>query len=189
MPTNKHYWNYFLSMEKELINLSQYIEFCPANFDTYSIELVKIILAAGSEIDVILKQTCKSIDPTSTAKNITEYATEILTAFPDITTIEVFIPKYELVFKPWDGWAAANSPQWWKDYNGVKHQRDTDYPNATLKNALQAVCGLFVAEIVLYRFINPPTTGTTLVINATICENDLDSDLFELDDKYDPNTF
>ncbi len=34
--TPKHHWNYFLAIEKDLENLSRYIEFSDANLGTYS---------------------------------------------------------------------------------------------------------------------------------------------------------
>ena len=41
--------------------------------------------------------------------------------------------------------------RWWTAYNKIKHQRDCEYGRANLKNVLNAVAGLFVMTLCLYR--------------------------------------
>ncbi|MBP6506947.1 MAG: hypothetical protein KA257_05225 [Opitutaceae bacterium] len=43
--------------------MSRFIEFAEDNFPTYSLELVRLLLAAGSEIDVALKELCNLSQP------------------------------------------------------------------------------------------------------------------------------
>jgi len=42
-------------------------------------------------------------------------------------------------------------PYWWTAYNNIKHHRDSEYHRASLKNALNAVAGLFVVVLYLYK--------------------------------------
>lgn len=56
--TTMLHWNYFLAIEKDLENLSRYIEFDESNLKTYSIELTHILFSASSEVDVVMKQLC-----------------------------------------------------------------------------------------------------------------------------------
>jgi hypothetical protein len=44
-----------------------------------------------------------------------------------------------------------NPPKWWTAYNKIKHHRDAEYDQANLKNALNAVGGLFVMVLYLYK--------------------------------------
>lgn len=57
------HWNYFLAVEEDLHRLSRFIEFSQDNFETYSIELSRILFAASAEVDVVAKQLCEQVRP------------------------------------------------------------------------------------------------------------------------------
>ena len=57
------HWRYFLLLEEDLMLLARYIEFARDNYDSYSVELGRILLSAGSEVDVVAKQVCQKVDP------------------------------------------------------------------------------------------------------------------------------
>jgi hypothetical protein len=157
-PTKLH-WNYFLAIERDAEELSRYIEFDERNFDCFSIEIVRIVLAVGSEVDVVCKQVCRTINPKSKARNINNYRNEILTAIPHFPDFEVIIPRFGLSLHPWENWHDVTNgvPLWWTAYNKVKHNRESHYDNANLKNALNAIAGLFV--VVLYLYKNDAESG------------------------------
>ena len=146
------HWNYLLAIERDLDELSRYVEFDEKNFDCFSIEIARILLAASAECDVVCKQICKAIDPQSAADSVNKYRSELRRAFPGIPQFEVLLPRFGLTLKPWDEWNKRNGvPFWWTAYNKIKHNRDSEYKRANLKNALNAVAGLFVMVLYLYR--------------------------------------
>jgi len=155
----KHHWNYFLAIERDVEVLSRYVEFDKRNFDCFSIEIARIVLSVGSEIDVICKQICRTINSSSKADDINDYRNEITSAFPHFPNFEVLVPRFGLSLHPWDEWqdTAAGVPLWWTAYNKVKHHRDSHYEYANLKNALNAIAGLFV--VVLYLYKNDAESG------------------------------
>ena len=53
------YWNYFLSLERDLQTIGRYVEFSENNFNVYSVEILKLFLAASSEFEVVLKEIGK----------------------------------------------------------------------------------------------------------------------------------
>ena len=57
--TGKLHWNYFIALERDLEVVSRYVEFCPQNFDVYSIEFAHLLFAAASEVDVVAKLLCQ----------------------------------------------------------------------------------------------------------------------------------
>src|SRR2546421_703693 len=61
-PARLH-WNYFLALESDVARVARFIEFQPANFGTFSIELGRILLAASSEVDVVAKLVCSQLEP------------------------------------------------------------------------------------------------------------------------------
>jgi hypothetical protein len=141
------YWQHFLALEADFAATSRYVEFSRLNLAVFSVEYVKLLLAAGSEIDVLCKLACKSIDGSAKYKNIDDYRS-CLTAHTRIASEEVFVRRYDLAFRPWSDWASGKNPSWWGSYNSVKHQRDVHYSEASLENCANAISGLFV--IVLY---------------------------------------
>lgn len=144
------HWNYFLALEEDMGRLSRYLEPTQANFSAYSLELARILFAAASEVDVVAKQLCQKLNPESKADNINWYKQEILVAYPQLVASEVSIPKFGLALRPWEQWGKNRNPIWWKAYNEVKHQRHTHFPEANLKNALNAVAALFVLLLFFY---------------------------------------
>lgn len=146
------HWNYLLALERDLDEISRYVEFDEKNFDCFSIEIARVLLASSAEVDIVCKQICKSINARSKADKIHKYRTEILPAFPDIPQFLVLLPRFGLTLKPWDEWNKPDGiPFWWTAYNKIKHNRDSEYHRAALKNALNSVAGLFVMVLYLYK--------------------------------------
>ncbi|MDB6112247.1 MAG: hypothetical protein JWR69_3997 [Pedosphaera sp.] len=168
------HWNYFLALEKDMEAISRYIEFCPDNLNTYSIELAHLLLSAASEVDTLAKCICKILDPKAKLKNIDDYRkvmktgedtepnslmelnARIVKIDPEkykhrISNLKVYIPRYSLAFTPWESWANDTNPDWWHSYNKVKHERDQHYNKANLNNALNALAGLLAMNYVHCR--------------------------------------
>ena len=146
------HWNYLLAIEKELETLSRYIEFDKKNFECFSVEIARILLSSAAEVDVVCKQLCRKLNPSSTADSINHYRNEIKSAYPNIHNFEILLPRYGLNLKPWNNWKNANGvPLWWTAYNKVKHHRNLEYHRANLKNAINSVAGLFVMILYFYK--------------------------------------
>jgi hypothetical protein len=145
------HWNYFLAIERDLDDLSRYVEFNEKNFNCFSVEIARILLASSAEVDVVCKQICRVINAQSTADNIEKYRGEIKEAYPSLPRLGVVLPRFGLRLVPWDEWNADGVPFWWTAYNKIKHHRDSEYERANLKNALNAVAGLFVMVLYLYK--------------------------------------
>jgi hypothetical protein len=146
------HWNYFLAIERDLEVLSRFIEFDERNFDCFSLEIARILLAAGAEVDVVCKQICRAKDPDSVADNIQAYRNEIVSHRSAISQFAVEIPRFGLSLHPWDEWKKPDGvPAWWTAHNKIKHHRHSHYDHANLKNALNGVAGLFVATLYLYQ--------------------------------------
>jgi hypothetical protein len=141
-------WQYFLTVEADFAATARFVEIADANLDTYSAEYCSILLACGSEVDVACKRLCRAKSAGSHAANINDYRSEICGALPLLHTSKVLVPRYGRVQTPWSAWSGASNPVWWYAYNKVKHERDSHFNLATLRNVLDAVAALFV--IVLY---------------------------------------
>ncbi len=148
-----NHWNYFLALEDDLAKVSRYIEFTESNYDTHSIELAHLLLAAASEVDVVLKTLCNEVSPEKSHTGIRTYRETIQSKQSYLISEYCTIPRYGLKLTPWVEWDrnSTSNPLWWRSYNRVKHHRDSDFKKANLKNALNAVAGLALANVYLQR--------------------------------------
>ena len=47
--TNNLHWNRLLALDEDAATLARYVEFTPDNFNAYSIEMARLLMAAASE--------------------------------------------------------------------------------------------------------------------------------------------
>ena len=166
--TNYHYWQYFLSLETDLITTSRYIEFSGVNDDNvensndraFSTELLRIFLTACAECENILKILLakENVSENINFTNIVNIQKSIM----DISTYDklpnriITCEAYNLSFTPWKDWNnPRTSPQWWKDHNSVKHGRangtNSNYHLANVFNALSSVAALMCLLFEYYK--------------------------------------
>jgi hypothetical protein len=181
---SKLHWNYFLALERDIEAVSRFIEFDPANFDVFSIELARLLFAAASEVDVMAKLICRQVDPDSEASSINAYKTALVPAVPTILTTAVNVPRYGLTLQPWENWQTPGDqshPDWWNAYNKVKHHRSTHFHRATLANTLNALAGLLVINFEFYhRELSPQ--GQQLHVKDVTAQLEPTTALFRFDD-------
>lgn len=165
----KKYWNYYMVLEKDTLDIEPFVSFHPENFNCFSNEFVKLYQIICSEIDVICKEFCQYINDKKSAtenySNIIDYARIILPEHSELTAQKISVSgDIEFTLAPWIEWSAdANdnsknvSPKWWKQYNAVKHKRTSkdvndkyNYQFANLKNVLNALAALCVIEKYFY---------------------------------------
>ena len=152
------HWNYFLSLESRALTISRYVEFDSKNFDTFSIELAGLLMAASAECDVLLKRRTSEIDSESKAENVNQYFDVVVNGpMPSILEARVLLPRFHLELAPFQQWAKNSPPAWWTANNKVKHERDAHFNRANLGHALNALGGLFL--VVLETFSEEAARG------------------------------
>ena len=171
---NQYHLRYFLQLEKELEHIGNYVEFDKKNFKTFSLEILKLYQAICSQIDAIAKVIAFLIDDSFdyNGRNISinkwwfkiqnEYLSDNSNKSLQVLEIEFidyikFMPfkkfKYELNEKN-NSKLMPNmkTPQWWIQYNKVKHGRPfftsdsnkTNFSFANLENLLNSFSALFI---------------------------------------------
>jgi len=145
------YWNYFLALEANLVELSRYVEFTKKNFKTHSIEMAHLLLTTASEVDVVMKKHCEQLSPDTEVERIDQYREVLRPLNPDLERTKVFLPRFGLELIPWKNWQTNKTPNWWSDHNDVKHERGDNFAKANLENVLNAMGGLFLLLILYYR--------------------------------------
>ena len=136
-------------LEQDLSDTSRYIE--PENqYNVYSYEFAKIIVLANTEIESVFKILCKEISGEN-AGNMAEYKKIILTRFPIIISTQVFVPRAKLNLKPYEEWETGHL-SWWDTYQHIKHSRGNHFHEATYKNALLSLSGLYILIFYLAKY-------------------------------------
>ena len=145
------HWQFFESLDDELLSLSRIIDFSKENFKTHSVHLTRMYLSICSEIDVVSKLLCSKIDLKSHAGTMDDYRSLITGFYPKLSEVKIVVPAHDLEFQPWIDWASGVNPSWWKNHNKVKHERDKYYREANLGNVLLSAAGLLIILTYYYQ--------------------------------------
>lgn len=150
------YWRHYLALEDDFIKTIRFVELDEDNFSTFSVEYNKQFQSICSEIDVICKAIC-SLKGAPNASNIVDYAEIIVRQYSDITSRVVIVSQHiDLKLSPFSEWKIEPdyiSPQWWSEYNGVKHNRTANFKNANLDNVINSLAGLYLLEMYFLKDI------------------------------------
>jgi len=154
----QNYWQYCLSIERNLAKTTDFVEVCEANKDTYSFEYAKIIMLACSEVETLCKLLCNEIQPdcgfTDSARkdlDMRNYASVIFPEYPSLINFEVWHKKMHCAIVPFAKCKDKGPPTWWESYQKVKHCRHAEYHLSTQATAFEALAALIALNIYLYR--------------------------------------
>lgn len=147
------FWRHFIALETDFAATTRYVELSADNFDTYSVEFTKLLLAIGSEVDVVCQDVCKAIEPGSNYEKISQYR-DCISVRNTVYNAKVTIPHYGLEFQPWKEWHGDTNPPWWRAYQDVKHYRSTHYKFGNLGNCATALAGLFAMVLYCHKAEN-----------------------------------
>lgn len=136
----------YLDLEEELENFCRFVPPVADHLSVYSTKLWGLLLRASAEIDSQLHSLVEELDKKRVKTRIDDYrARENIFELSKFKLISRFDGQPVV---PFESFASNKSPDWWHDYNAVKHRRLESLRNATLGNTILAVGGLYV---VLYR--------------------------------------
>ena len=149
------YWSYFLAIERDLETLSRYVQFTTENIATYSVEMARILLSAGSEADVLLRAICRKLYPAKKPASINAYFEIVSKHSPNILKFEATLPRWGIHVRPWETWEKGSPPDWWQSHNKVKHHREEHFHRANLLRTIESVAAVYVLNL----YANPQVNG------------------------------
>lgn len=156
----KAYWNGYKLIEQRFLATSRYISVHKENYATFSDEYLDIIILCCSELDSVATQYCKYLPERVSSSNIIARMNAIKKL--DLTGLNGYQLRTGPMFNkiklyPFAQSDDNGSPDWWKDYNHLKHERTEKdangryyYMRANLKNALYALAALYLMVYKLY---------------------------------------
>lgn len=144
----KEYWDYYLMLEKDMLNVKRYVTFNKVNSKTYSIEFIKMYLSIGSEFDVLFRLILnKNKVNINNFKEFIKNDIKYKNILKDKISLKGdygkdLYPIKDLINK------SKDKTNWWRQYNKIKHYRNSNNNilNANLENVLLALSGLFELE-------------------------------------------
>lgn len=144
------WWKHYLLLERDVQTASEYVEFEPAQAEVYSHHLARLLLAIGSEVDVVAKELCTSLGSLAVG-SIDDYRNCITKSRRlGISKFQVEDLRHHFgCLRPWEAWASGKSPNWWGAYNDVKHNRSKKFARANVGNVFSALAGLFALNLYL----------------------------------------
>lgn len=133
-------------LQKDLLNILDYIEPADDNLKTYSHRTYEILLRAATEFE----SNCKKILIANGYRkkpgdlNIKDYSK---------VNVATRLNEYKLFVNTWSNgkkelqplkeWKAGHKLRWYSAYNAVKHDRKNDFHHASLENVINAVGATF----------------------------------------------
>jgi hypothetical protein len=163
-------WNMYLDLEKEIIDFLNYVPLTESHLGIFSPKLAKIILQAGPEILNAFNLSIGNLEPRAKMDEMFGeggLSTEIAALWTEEAELRknhksltfnkyyAFLEKHgyyklsraevqltekpSFVFNPFN----EEIPNWWKIYNGLKHDKYDNMSRATLFETLTCLSGLF----------------------------------------------
>jgi hypothetical protein len=146
-----------------------------ANLHAFGYDIRNLLILACTEVEAqwrgVLQANGVSPERPGTADyvmlcqpmRLTEYAVS-LSAFPWLDPVAPF--------RTWraDGKPTQDLP-WYQAYNDTKHDRDGQFHQATLRNAIDAVCALVVMTVAQYGLERALGDGSLLIAQYTLVES------------------
>lgn len=161
------FWLHYLSLEKSLIEISDYVAFTSSNVNTYSLKIMQLYFAICTETESVFEQIYKNVNKGSTKKSNIDRNMKMLTdTFPNIREcmVSLNVTGEALEFKPFDPMfhnyevnqkdkkgidnEVKRKRSWWRQYNTVKHERLEKFDQANLGNLLEALAALHILNII-----------------------------------------
>lgn len=165
----KTYWNYYLELEREYLEIERLIPFDKTNYNTFSYKYLDLLCEICSEIDVLFKEYMSikvyipDLDENGNPLfNIIQYKKFVEEKLPSFKNqkITCYNPKFnKKKIYPYSSWTANDSPKWWRIYNKIKHDKEYEmygkkaYKCANQICVLNALGALFQLNLYIYKEI------------------------------------
>jgi len=162
----KTFWNYYLELERQYLEIELIIPFDEINYSTFSYKYRDLLWTICSEIDVLFREYMKIEgftpdldDEGNPIYNINQYNKFVNSKIQNFKTQEItcYNPKFnKKKIHPYKNWE-NEPPKWWQIYNKIKHNPEKiKYGKKAYKCAnqictLNALGGLFQLNLYIYK--------------------------------------
>lgn len=170
----EHYIRAYEIIQKDLIEIFDYIEPDEVNLSTYSFRIHELFMRACIEVEANFKAILSENGYAKTGNwNLVDYRKIEASHF--LSMYEVKLPVWRTgtkILKPFEDWTANGKPKWYQEYHDAKHNRHVAFAKANFENLLNSVAGL--VALLHAQFLNGCVGSQTASVAA-----------FALDDGYE----
>ena len=149
----EHYVRAFLLLLKDLRDLFDYVEPADKNLACYSYRIHALLLRTCVEVEANCKAILKENGyAKSNDWNMADYKKIEKTHF--LSSCEIEVPNWTgtmSTWSPFSAWDTGESLDWYKAYNTTKHDRHSQFEQATFEQLIAASCGLLVLLSAQFR--------------------------------------
>jgi hypothetical protein len=163
-----HYIRAYMLIQKDLINLFDYIEPSDANLVTYSFRIHELFIRTCIEIEANFRAILieNGYQKKSEDMNMGDY--KKLNTSHRLSSFLVKIPYWsgnKSEIKPFEEFSHGKTPPWYEIYHSVKHNRSANFEKANMRNLINAVCGLVV--LLASQFCDEDFTYSAILMAIT----------------------
>lgn len=170
----EHYVRALTLIQNDLQQVFEYLEPIDECISAYSYRIHALFMRTCIEVEANFKAILEEnayTRPTNRSLNMNDYRKVDVTHH--LSSYEAMLPIWNgtpPILKPFESWrssrgqtaSAGTSPQWYRDYNASKHDRQEEFKKASFGNLVMAVAGLLV--LVSSQFGNESfDAGVTLI--------------------------
>ncbi|HFQ5091664.1 TPA: hypothetical protein ACGUUT_004464 [Vibrio vulnificus] len=163
----------YLLLQKDLIELFDYVEPSDQNLNTHSFRIHELLMRFCVEIEANCTAILKENGYVSSSANLNMGDYKKIEQSHYLSTYEVMVPNWHGVKgirKPFSKWASGGGLDWYQAYNKTKHDRHGNFHQATLDTLIDAACGL--CALISAQFWTYSFTSSDYLI--TISGNEVD---------------
>ncbi len=162
------FWANYENLEIDFQKVLKYIHPVNSHNGVYSLEIYKLLLEIGSEVDSAAEELIKlRLDqiPDNSLKaqiqdkinnnnffDMSDYKKVLTTSRFNFHNKEVIFNAMNISLTPFNSWTSnggGKAPIWWHSFTGLKHNRARNLTNAALSQAYEALAGLFIILLFL----------------------------------------
>lgn len=142
-----HYTRAFLIIQKEILELFEYIEPADLNLKTFSFKIYQLFLRTATEIEANFKAILRENKFSKGHKDLNIRAYKKINKSHHLDAYSAEFPIWsgeKKLFMPFRDWETEEKLDWYSAYNLCKHDRVNNLHLANFENLLNAYCGLFI---------------------------------------------
>jgi hypothetical protein len=153
--------NSFECLSKDFLKLCEYIDPIDANKNCFSLRTFELLLRTCTEIENLWSIILRDKGHSGKNWNINEYYKiesdyGLNLSSKEVTFVYWKPDSSQSYIKPFENWTTdvQNSPRlnWYKAYNNVKHDRELNFPEASLNNVRYALSALYVNLVEYFSY-------------------------------------
>lgn len=143
--TPEHYIRAFLLIQKDLLELFDFVEPADKNLDCYSYRIHELLMRTCIEVEANCKAILSDNNYVRSGNwNMDDY--KKLNPTHRLSSYKIRFPLWhgaQNIVQPFAAWASSSGGlTWYQAYNTTKHDRHAQFESANFRNLLGAVAGL-----------------------------------------------